>query len=183
VTDDGLAVEAFLFSSLSPSAPKICLNAEPGDYGRVEQRECGCGLGEVGFRMHLSDLRSFEKLSGEGVTFARTSLMYVLETVLPTRFGGTSMDYQLVEEEGVQGAARLVLRVSPAVGELDEAAVRSTLLEEIGRGGPADQESAGLLRRAEAVSIVRQPPLPTAAGKILPFQLVRATSGRPRADR
>ena len=108
VGDAGVAVDAFLFTSLLPAAPKILLNVESGDYGIVERRDCGCGLGAVGLTTHLASIRSFEKLSGEGMTFVQTDLLRVLEDVLPARFGGTGTDYQVLEEEE-DGILRLIL--------------------------------------------------------------------------
>ena len=82
------------------------------------------------------------------------------------------MDYQLLEEEADDSATRLVLRVHPSIGALDEAAVRTALLTEIERGSVVDRYQARLLGRVGAVVISRQPPLPTRGGKILPFHLV-----------
>jgi hypothetical protein len=170
---DGPAVEALLFSSLSLHAPKICLNMESGDYARIEERDCGCALGQLGLRLHLSRIRSFEKLSGEGVTFARSDIDRVMEEMLPARFGGSSLDYQLLEEEAPDGMTRLVLRVSPTVGALDESAVRAALLEALEGFGPVERLHVGLLRRAGTLRVSRERPLATPAGKVLPFHLVR----------
>jgi hypothetical protein len=130
----------------------------------------------VGLTTHLSEIRSFEKLTAEGVTFMRTSLLHVLEETLPAHFGGSSLDYQLIEEESPDSATSLVLRVSPSVGELDEPALRAAFLAALGAGGVVDQHHAELLRRAGSVVIRRQAPLATAAGKVLPLHLVRPTT-------
>ena len=37
---------------------------------QIEQRPCGCLLGALGLTTHLSEIRSFEKLTGAGMTFA-----------------------------------------------------------------------------------------------------------------
>jgi len=176
VAAGGATVDALLFTTLSEHAPKIFLNAEPGDVAQIDRRECGCALGTVGLTTHLSQIRSFEKLSAEGVSFARSNLLEVLEQVLPSRFGGTSLDYQLAEEEGADGAARLILRVDPVVGRIDADALRATFLAELGRGGMMDRHHAELLRRAGSVTVRREPPLATAAGKVLPFQPLRRAS-------
>ena len=176
VVEGGPTVNAMLLTSLSDTAPKICLNTETGDYARVERRACGCELGALGLQTHLSEVRSFEKLSAEGVSFVRTRLVQILEEVLPTRFGGTSLDYQLLEEEAEDGAALLVLRISPAAGPIDAEVVRTAFLAELGSGGIMDRHQAELLRRAGSVVIERRPPLATAAGKVLPFHLTRATT-------
>jgi hypothetical protein len=172
---DGPLVEAALFTSLSPEAGLIALNFEPGDYTRVEERECGCIFGEVGMHTHLSEIRSFEKVTSEGVTFARSRLEQILEEELPALFGGSGTDYQLVEEESAQGSARLILRVRPAVGPVDESALRATILEAIGRGGPVNQYQAGMWRGAGTLEVVREAPVSTRAGKVLPLQILKRT--------
>jgi phenylacetate-coenzyme A ligase PaaK-like adenylate-forming protein len=174
VGDAAVSVDALLFTSLSTFSPKVLLNAETGDCAVVEQRACGCGLGALGLTTHLREIRSFEKLTGEGMTFAASSLVQVVEDCLPARFGGTGLDYQLVEEERACGATRLTLRVNPAVGPLDEEAVRATVLEELGRNDPVERYMAELWQRAGTVEVVRKPPMATRAGKILPFHLAKA---------
>jgi len=171
VGDGGPVVNALLFTSLLPSAPKILLNVESGDSALVERRECGCPMGTAGLSTHLSGIRSFEKLSGEGMTFVQTDLLRVLEDVLPARLGGTSADYQVVETEGEHGILRVCLLVSPRVGPLDEAAARELFLRELGQAGATEAEMAQLWRRAGSVEVRREWPLPTKAGKILPFHL------------
>ena len=62
----------------------------------------------------------------------------------------------------------MVLRVHPSVGAVDEAALRQAFLDElVGVGGLLDRYQAELLRRARAVTISRQPPIATQAGKTL----------------
>jgi hypothetical protein len=168
----GLRVDAFLVTSLLPPAPKILLNVETGDYGRIDARPCGCALGAAGLTTHVSGIRSFEKLSGEGMTFVQTDLLRVLEQVLPSRFGGTGADYQVVEEEQ-DGILKLFLTISPSVGAVDERAARDAFLEELGREGGFEQVGVEFWRRAETVTVKRDWPRATKAGKILPFQLER----------
>jgi hypothetical protein len=47
-------------------------------------------------------------------------MLHILEEVLPARFGGSPLDYQLLEEEDEQGFTRLSLLVSPRVALADE---------------------------------------------------------------
>lgn len=175
VGNSGLTVDAFLITSLLASAPKILLNVESGDYGIVERRDCGCGLAALGLRDHISEIRSFEKLSGEGMTFVQTDLLRVVEEVLPARFGGTSTDYQVLEEEQQNGILRLLLIVSPSVGPVDEEKVCQTFLEELARGGGISQFGAAMWQRAGTVSVRRQRPVATKVGKILPFHLFKGS--------
>ena len=79
VGDDGPLVNALLVTTLSTNAAKICLNVELGDYADMETRDCGCSLGQLGLRTHLSGVRGFDKLTGEGVTFLRAHLEPILE--------------------------------------------------------------------------------------------------------
>jgi hypothetical protein len=168
----GPSVEAMMFTSLAPSAEKIGLNAELGDTAVIDRRACGCRLGTLGLNTHLSEIRSFEKLTSEGVTFARSNLERILEEVLPARFGGVGLDYQIGEEEAADSIMRLVLRVSPAVGEIDDDALRTTLLNELGKGGQVDQYQARIWRDTGTIEIRREAPIATQAGKMLPFQRV-----------
>jgi phenylacetate-coenzyme A ligase PaaK-like adenylate-forming protein len=166
-------VMAGLVTSLSLRASKVLLNCELGDHMRIEERDCGCLLGEIGLRTHLSEIRSFEKLTGEGVSFARSNIEQILEARLPARFGGGAVDYQLAEEETPSSAVRLVLRISPTVGPIDEAAVRDALLEGLASQGPIERYHAEIWQRVDAVEIRRATPIVTRAGKVLPFQPLR----------
>ena len=179
VSDDGLVVDSLSFSLLTPAATKIAINAELGDSARVEQRDCGCLLGQIGMRTHLSEIRSFEKFTGEGVTFVRSNLEQILDTVLPSEFGGTGFDYQLAEEEAPDGTTRTVLRVGPNVGTIDEELVRARLIEEIGKGNAQNGYHVRMWQQAGTLVIRRDRPIPTRGGKVLPFHLL----GRADADR
>jgi hypothetical protein len=173
VSAESQEVMAFLLTSLIPTAPKIMLNVEPGDHGAVEQRACGCGLESVGLRRHISLVRSYEKLTGEGMTFVKGNLLRMLEVVLPARFGGGPTDYQLVEEEDSNGIVRLRLLVSPKVGTVDEARLGATFLAELSRDGGPSRTGAATWEKAGTLRIERCEPIATAAGKILPFHLIK----------
>jgi hypothetical protein len=166
-------VDGFLLTSLLGTAPKVLLNMELGDHGIVEERECGCGLEALGLAEHISQIRSYEKLTGEGMTFARTDLLRIVEKVLPERFGGTPGDYQLVEEEDEEGILRMLLLASPSLGSLDEGALRAALLGELARDGGPQKLGALAWESVDTVRVRRQDPVVTGAGKILPFHLVR----------
>jgi len=178
VGDGGPTVDALYFTNLSPNSGVITLNVAPGDYAHVEERDCGCALGALGMRTHLSEIGSYEKLTGEGVTFARSNLQHVLDSLLPARFGGTGLDYQLAEEEASDSTTRLILRVSPAVGPIDEQALRAAFLQLVGQSGPVDAYQARIWHDAGTLQIRREGPVATAAGKVLPFQFLPRRSTR-----
>jgi hypothetical protein len=121
-------VAGLLVTSLLPQAPKILLNVETGDSGELARRSCECPLGRVGLDTHRAEIRSFEKLTDEGMTFVGTRVVRVLEEVLPAHFGGQPSDYQLLEIEDAGGLTHLELRADPALGPLDEARVRAVFL-------------------------------------------------------
>ncbi len=165
----GVAVDAFHFTSLSPLAPKLLLNVESDDFGLVEERRCGCALEELGLRRHLRLIRSFGKLTGEGMTLVGSDAERVLEEVLPARFGGGPLDYQLLEEEDAAGRTRLFLLVHPRLslpgGEEEVRRVFYAALAE--RGGAASLARA-VWEQAGTVELRREPPRSTALGKFPP---------------
>jgi hypothetical protein len=74
--------------------------------------------------------------------------------------------------------------VSPEVGEIDEDAIRTALLDELGRGSAVDQYQAGIWRNAQTIQIRRESPLSTRAGKVLPFQMrARAAPAEASSER
>jgi hypothetical protein len=158
----------------------VLLNVESGDHGVVEERTCDCALGRAGLDRHLTTIRSFEKLSSEGMTFVQTDLLRVIEEALPARFGGTGADYQVLEQEDARGILGLSLIVSPAVGDVDAQHVRQVFLDALGGSATFDRFGATMWQRAGTVTIRRQWPVATKAGKILPFHLQPGSSlGRP----
>jgi hypothetical protein len=175
---EGPDVDALLISSISETAPRIALNMMTGDYGHLEDRNCACALGALGLRTHLSQIGSHEKLNSEGVTFARSNLQLILEQILPTQFGGTLLDYQLAEEATPAGVVQLFLRASPSIGPLDEAAVRDTLLRELGRDSLLGANQARMWEQAGTIEIRREAPARTTAGKVLPLQRLRQGADR-----
>jgi hypothetical protein len=172
-TRPDLPPQALLLSSLRPTARLMLLNASSGDQGLLGDRPCGCPLEALGWTTHLRAIRSFEKLTSAGMTFADAHLVRVLEEVLPARFGGGPADYQLIEEEGADGRPRLRLLVHPAIGPLDDAAVVEAFLAAVGPGSGVERVMGLAWREAALVRVERQPPERTPAGKILHLRAPR----------
>jgi hypothetical protein len=173
VGEPAVTVPALYFTSLSPAARKILLNAENGDYAVVESRSCGCPLEEHGFSVHLREIRSFGLLTSEGTMVLAGDMVRVLEEVLPARFGGSPIDYQMVEEEDDDGFTRLNLLVHPRVPIVDEAEVVRTVVHHL------TGLSRNLWTDAGTIRIRRAAPVTTARGKLVPLHLARR--GRPGA--
>jgi hypothetical protein len=167
-------VDSFHYTSLLPSAPKILLNVEIGDYGEVESRNCGCGLEKLGFREHIYSIRSFDKLNSEGMTLNAAKLTRIIEEVLPSRYGGNSTDYQVVEEEASNGITHVKIVVSPDVGEIDEQKLLETVNGEF-RKGMGNTMMSDILLQANTFRVKRAYPESTWMGKILPIHMTKKT--------
>lgn len=170
-------VDSFLFTSLLYESPKILLNVGMGDYGKVWIEPCSCEFGTLGFDVHVSGIRSYEKLTGEGVTFVDTDFINIIENELPRKFGGQSTDYQLVEEEDSHGLTRLRLLISPRVGNVDEQKVAEVFIQllKMGECSPESwaQSGSDIWAQARTLRIKREYPIPTRSGKILPFHIIK----------
>jgi hypothetical protein len=185
VCEDGLAViehpspiagsdpsiRPLLFTTLSPSAPRLQLNVATGDYGVLERRACGCALGRAGLSLHIHRVRSFEKLAAEGMNYVFGNLFEVLEDTLPLQLGGGPGDYQLVEEEDAGGQTRLTLLIDPAVGAVDEARALACLQQALERGGGAPQYMARAWQQYGALRVRREAPRTSLHGKVLPLHI------------
>ena len=167
------SVNAFLFTTLMPSAPKVLLNVESGDYGTVTSRRCGCGFEELGFADHIHAIRGYDKLTGEGMTFVSTDLVRILEEILPARFGGSSTDFQMVEEEDEKGHTYLSIVASPRLGAVDEADLIRTVLDELGKGAAGRKMMSTLWNQAKTLRVQRVEPFVTARGKLMPLHIHR----------
>ena len=174
---DGGEIATFLFSSLSMAGGKILLNVEMDDCGVVETRRCGCGFDLLGYSQHLHTIRSFTKLTGEGTNVMSSEFLRIFEEVLPERYGGASVDYQLVEEEDEKGFIRLVIYIHPRLNAVNETHVLETINKELRKGGNFRQETRDMMldmwAKAGAMRVRREPPLATGHGKVLPFHVKR----------
>jgi hypothetical protein len=177
----GLPPGALLLTSLRPTAPLLLLNVSLGDQAVLEPRRCGCPLERLGWTSRLHTIRSFEKLTGEGMTVLDADVIRVLEEVLPARFGGGPTDYQLLEDEAADGLPRLRLLVHPKLGPLDEAAVADAFLAAVGSGSALERVMELFWRQAGLLRIERQPPRATNSGKILHLHLDRPPARSARA--
>ena len=173
-------LDAYMFTSLLDSAPKIMLNVESDDFGEFTTRRCGCVFDELGLGHHFAYVRSFTKLTGEGATLLGTDCVRILEEVLPREFGGRSIDYQLLETEDEDHLTRLFLVVSPEVGPLDEQKVLARFVEALHHSQPRGAISP-LWTQAGTIRVVRREPVPTPRGKLLPFHTQALALLRDRA--
>jgi hypothetical protein len=158
----GLPPGALLVSSLRPTAPLILLNASLGDAGVLDGGPCGCPVAAQGWTTRLRAIQRLDDPTGDGMPLPFAAVVRALDETLPARFGGGPGDYQLVEDEGADGARRLRLLVHPGVGPIDPSAV-------------AEAFGSGLDRWPVRgfLAVERRAPLATRVGKVLHVHRIR----------
>jgi hypothetical protein len=169
----GEHVGALYATTLKDTPPKLMLNVETGDHAVLEERACGCLFDELGLSSHLHTIRSYEKLTSEGMTLASSRLIELVEGLLPATFGGGPTDYQFVEHEQEDATSRLTLLVSPRVADVDDAAVIEAVLRFIASGNPGERVIADTWRAAGTLRVVREEPYTTGAGKVMALHVRR----------
>lgn len=175
----GLSSQGLLLTALHPRSPFLMINTSMGDEAVIEDRDCGCALHKIGWRRHLHDVRSFEKLTTLGVTFLGSDLIPILEQVLPAAFDGAPTDFQLVEGEGPDGQPYLEIRVHPRVGPLDPSLIMETFCAAISKNSSTWAERLRLWRDAGTLQVSRLEPKTSKAGKILHIHRLGAGDAKP----
>jgi len=161
-------VQAFLFSSFYRNCPIVMLNLENGDHGNISDVQCGYAGEQRVAAQHISNIRSFEKITTEGVTFYIDDFVRVIEEYFPKRFGGASIDYQLVEEETTEGISRLYIYIHPKHADVTLQAVKEVLLTHVSKTGERDSR-VSMWKQIEALQIKRVAPIVTVRGKTPSF--------------
>jgi hypothetical protein len=163
---DSPPVDAFLFTSLTPHMGKVLLNTDIGDFGRLEDRPCTCTFGELGMSARLSQVRSHDKLNGEGMSLLGSELDEIIAGLVE-RAGGGPDDYQFWESEDEQGLPRLVVAVSPRVRGLDQSSFLAAVLQGVGAKPQGGGLAARIWRDSNTLQLVREEPLLTRGHKLL----------------
>lgn len=158
-----------LLTSLRSAAPKVLLNVDIGDRAVRERAPCDCLYDRLGCRLRLHTIRSSDKITELGVTFAVQDVFHVLEEIFPRRFGGAAGDYQLVETGDGQGLPRYTILVNPRLTVVDEGRLPAAFLAELGKLQPYYGFMTSAWAREELITVRRAQPYATAAGKVLPF--------------
>ncbi len=89
----------------------------------------------------------------------------ILEQVFPSKFGGSLLDYQLVEEEDEQGFTKLLLYVAPHIPIDDEQQLVDTLLDAMKTSEPSVQLAQPEYQQAQTITVRRRSPMLTPRGK------------------
>jgi hypothetical protein len=123
-------VNSLMFTSLLPCAATVLVNVEMDDAGALGPATCDCSLHALGYTQQVSDIYSYGKLTGQGMTLLGQEVLNILEVRMPARFGGTPTDYQLVEQEGTH-QTEIELRVHPRLNAGSTEAVKRYFLAEL----------------------------------------------------
>jgi hypothetical protein len=113
------------------------------------------------------------ELTGEGVTLAGGDMVRVLEQILPARFGGNALDYQLEEVEDGQGFIRFNLLISPRVRLANEQAVIAEMMQSLRRSSVMADAARQVWQEAHTVTVKRAEPVWSERGKFLPIRKLK----------
>ncbi len=149
------ATAPFAFTSLSLAAPKVLLNVELGDHGRLRLRDCGCALGRAGLAWHLRDVHSPAKIALEGVKLGELDVTRLAEEAMRD-LGGNPDEMQLWLGTGAGGASRLTLVLAPGAA-IEPAALERRLRERLAGFPGGGALAARLWFEGGALAIERRP--------------------------
>lgn len=172
VTGSG-ELNAFFITTLIPGGAKMLLNVGNGDFGNCSKRKCGCPFGQLGFDIHLDGVRSYEKLSTEGMHFLGTELLVLVDEVLPRHFGGGPSDYQMAEVERTDGITEVQIRVHPRLSGIDERQCSEVVVDFMRTRAPENRMMVERLVEAGTLKVVRREPYSTSSGKVLALHQTR----------
>ncbi len=166
-------IESLMFTTVLPWSPLCLINVEMDDSARLEPARCHCSLKAMGFSQQASQIYSYGRLTGQGMTLVGGDVLKLLEIRLPQRFGGTSTDYQLVERDG-PNQTEIELRVHPQVGARSAEEVKEFFLSELKAvyGGGLTQRN---WRHSEGLRVVFAAPYMSIKQRVQPLHLIGTT--------
>ena len=159
---------SLLFTSLSAHSPRILLNTDLGDIGKISDQRCDCLFGSLGMNTFVSDVRSPDKMTGEGISLLDSELSDLVGQLI-REFGGSPDDVQFWESPDRSAHSRVVIAVSPRVKNFDEQRFRTRVLDRLRSKNPAGQLTAQLWWQAGTLQVVRADPRPSRGHKLLPI--------------
>src|SRR5262245_30303492 len=93
----------------------------------------------------------------------------ILEDVLPARFGGSPLDYQLIEEEDDSGLTRLSIVVDPKIEIASERDVIESVLNGVEKT-VEDEMTRAIWSQADKLRVKRMNPILTDRRKMIPLR-------------
>jgi phenylacetate-coenzyme A ligase PaaK-like adenylate-forming protein len=156
-TDRLAVIPGLCYTTLSLHTGKVLFNTELGDAGELSTRPCKCGFGQLGFDLHVRDVRSRQRLTIEGMTVATADLDQVLGQLI----GADSFQYRQAHDE--RGLTRLVIAISPDAGDLPSTEVVYNRMRQHNANLAV---VADVWQRVSAIEIVREQPVPSPGYKV-----------------
>jgi phenylacetate-coenzyme A ligase PaaK-like adenylate-forming protein len=153
-TDRVAVIPGLMFTTLSLHTGKVLLNTELGDTGELSTRKCDCVFGQLGFDLHLTNVRSQQRLTIEGMTVAAWELDAILSQLIE-QAGGSPDSYQYRQAQNEHGITRLVIAISPDIGTPPSV---DAIYDRMRQRSPGLAVAAEVWRQAAAIQIVREQP-------------------------
>lgn len=169
---DRQTVGALLVTTLRTSTPNVMINVDTGDYGVLDDTDCGCPMAGFGFPSRISGISSYEKLTSEGMNFLEGDVVNLVDEILPSHFGGNPTDYQLVQND-LGGVSRISVVLSPRLGEVSEQQVLQVVLRGLASGARYKQMMSGIWEEGGTLEVLRREPYATSGAKVPPLHFIR----------
>jgi hypothetical protein len=124
-------------TTLTAHTGKVLFNTALGDTARLSTRACDCEFGRAGLRTRLSNVRSQQRLTLEGMTVAASDFEAALEDAIAAlQLPSDGAQYR--REVTVSGIERLVIAISPTSSQApEESLILRELFAGMRRRGPA----------------------------------------------
>ncbi len=164
----GYGIDSFLFTSLLLNTGKVLLNTEIGDFGKLAIKPCSCLFGELGMNVHASEVRSHDKLTGEGMTLLGSELGDVVGELIE-KAGGSPDDYQFWESWDDDGFSKVIIAISPALQNLDPDKLIEAIFEKLRNKNSGSNITSQIWKQADTLKVVREYPEMTKGYKMLPI--------------
>lgn len=164
----GHSVNTYLFTSLSSNTGKVLLNTEIGDFGRLYIKPCSCLLGGLGMDVHISEVRSYDKLNGEGMTLLGSELDKIVGEMIE-KAAGSPDDYQFWEAQDSEDVSKLIIAISPEIRNLNERDFIDSILKKLKSKDIGSNITSQIWRQAGTLQVVRAHPKLTKGYKLLPI--------------
>jgi hypothetical protein len=161
----GHKVNSFLFSTLLNNAGKILLNTDIGDFGNLTVNKCGCLFGQLGMDVCVSEVRSYDKLTCEGMTLLGSHIEDAVGEVVEEA-GGCPDDFQFWETHDKIGLAKLIIAVNPRLA-INEEKFIAEIMDKLNR--KKLNITSQIWEQAKVLQLVRAYPKMSKGFKLLPI--------------
>jgi len=118
--------------------------------------------------VHVSEVRSYDKLTGEGMTLLGSELDETVGEMIENAGGGPD-DYQFWETQDSRGLNKLIIAISPDIRNLKEKDFIDAILKKLNSKDIGSNIASQIWRQADTLQVVRAYPKLTKGHKMLPI--------------